>query len=328
MGDGRKACAGLAPAAALDAFRRRPPAPGVRGRVAKAHLLNKERAPYVFVAPFFILFGIFMVWPILYSVWLSLHDVRQLTRFTYVGFGNYLNLVQDARFHRALANTTYFAVAMGVFNVSLGFLFSLLLTARSVPGTRAARLSLFLPTLVSTVIAGAVFRLMLMDTPGGLLNHLIGYLGIAPQNWLDDNRWALKSVIALAFWRSIGLSTVYFIGGLQGLPSDLYEAARIDGASPWQQLRYLTVPLMRPIIAFVSTVTLIESYLVFTEVYVLSPAGIARDNVVSLGYFLWESAFRFFRLGYGAAVGCVMTLIIVVLSIVQLKVLGVFRSDD
>lgn len=291
-------------------------------------LISKKRAPYVFIAPFFILFAVFMVWPILYSIWLSLHDVRQLSRFTYIGLGNYLNLLSDTRFHRALVNTTYFAAVMGLFNVSLGFVFSLLLTARNVPWTRGARLSLFLPTLVSTVIAGAVFRLMLIDTPGGLLNHLVGYLGVPPQKWLDDVRWALKSVISLAFWRSIGLSTIYFIGGLQGLPADLYEAARIDGAGPWQQLRYLTIPLMKPIIAFVSTITLIESYLVFTEVYVLSPAGVARDTVVTLGYFLWESAFRFFRLGYGAAVGFVMTCIIVVLSIVQLKVLGVFKSDD
>lgn len=269
-----------------------------------------------------------MVWPIIYSISLSLHEVRQLTNFTYIGIGNYLNLLGDTRFHRALLNTTYFAAVMCLFNVLLGFTFSLLLTARNVPWSHGARLSLFLPTLVSTVVAGAVFRLMLIDTPGGLLNHLVGYLGIPTQNWLDDARWALKSVIALAFWRSIGLSTIYFIGGLQGLPTDLYEAARIDGAGSWQQLRYLTIPLMKPIIAFVSTITLIESYLVFTEVYILSPAGAARDTVVTLGYFLWESAFRFFRLGYGAAVGFVMTLIIVILSIAQLKVLGVFKYDD
>lgn len=298
------------------------------GVIARKPLISKRSAPYVFVAPFFILFGVFMVWPIVYSISLSLHEVRQLTNFTYIGLGNYINLLSDVRFHRALINTTYFAAAMGVFNVSLGFTFGLLLTAKHVPWTHGARLSLFLPTLVSTVVAGAVFRLILVDTPGGLLNHLIGYLGFPAQNWLDDARWALKSVIALAFWRNIGLSTIYFIGGLQGLPSDLYEAARIDGASPWQQLRYLTIPLMKPIIAFVSTITLIESYLVFTEVYILSPAGIARDTVVTLGYFLWESAFRFFRLGYGAAVGFVMTCIIVILSIVQLKVLGVFKSDD
>lgn len=298
------------------------------GVIARKQLISKRSAPYVFVAPFFILFGVFMVWPIVYSISLSLHEVRQLTNFTYIGLGNYINLLSDVRFHRALINTTYFAAAMGVFNVSLGFTFGLLLTAKHVPWTHGARLSLFLPTLVSTVVAGAVFRLILVDTPGGLLNHLIGYLGFPAQNWLDDARWALKSVIALAFWRNIGLSTIYFIGGLQGLPSDLYEAARIDGASPWQQLRYLTIPLMKPIIAFVSTITLIESYLVFTEVYILSPAGIARDTVVTLGYFLWESAFRFFRLGYGAAVGFVMTCIIVILSIVQLKVLGVFKSDD
>ncbi|MGI6565773.1 MAG: sugar ABC transporter permease [Firmicutes bacterium] len=292
------------------------------------HILTKKTAPYIFISPFFILFAIFMVYPIIYSVVLSFHDVKQLSQLSYIGLDNYKLLFDTPRFYRALSNTTYYAVGMCLLNVIIGFVIALMLTWKHVPGTSIYRTSVFLPVLVSTVIAGAVFRLILVDTEGGFLNYLIGHFGMRPQNWLDSPRWALKSVLALGFWRSLGLSTVYFIGGFQGLPDELYEAAHIDGASPMQQLWYLTIPLMRPIIAFVSIVTLIQAYLVFTEVFVLNPSGgSARDTVVTLGYYLYESAFRFFKLGYGASVGVVMTLIIVVLSILQLKLLGVFQND-
>lgn len=292
------------------------------------HILTKRTAPYIFISPFFILFAIFMVYPIIYSVVLSFHDVRQLSQLNFTGLANYKLLFNTSRFYRALSNTTYYAVGMCLLNVLIGFVIGLMLTWRRVPGTSFYRASVFLPVLVSTVIAGAVIRLILVDTEGGFLNYLIGHFGIPPQNWLDSPRWALKSVMALGFWRSLGLSTVYFIGGFQSLPEDLYEAAHIDGANPFQQLWYLTIPLMRPIIAFVSIVTLIQAYLVFTEVFVLNPSGgSARDTVVTLGYYLYESAFRFFKLGYGAAVGVIMTSIIIVLSVVQLRLLGVFQND-
>lgn len=294
----------------------------------RKHIITKRSAPYIFVSPFFVLFAIFMVFPIVYSVVLSFHDVRQLSQLNFVGLDNYKLLCNTPRFFRALSNTTYYAVGMCLLNVTIGFLLGLMLTWKRVPGTSIYRTCVFLPVLVSTVIAGAVFRLILVDTEGGFLNYLVGHLGVPVQNWLDSSRWALKSVMALGFWRSIGLSTIYFIGGFQGLPHDLYEAAHIDGANTLQQLRYLTIPLMRPIIAFVSIVTLIQAYLVFTEVFVLNPSGgSARDTVVTLGYYLYESGFRFFKLGYGASIGVVMTLIIVVLSLVQLRLLGVFQAD-
>jgi arabinosaccharide transport system permease protein len=294
----------------------------------RRQVLTKKTAPYVFISPFFILFAIFMVFPIIHSLVLSFHEVKQLTQLNFIGLGNYKTLFSTPRFLRALTNTTYYAVGMCLLNVCIGFVLGLMLTSGHVPGTNFYRACVFLPVLVSTVIAGAVFRLILVDTEGGFLNYLLGYFGVPVQNWLDSPRWALKSVMALGFWRSIGLSTIYFIGGFQALPSDVYEAAHIDGANRMQQLRYLTIPLMRPIIAFVSIVTLIQAYLFFTEVFVLNPSGgSARDTVVTLGYYLYESAFRFFKLGYGASIGVVMTLIIVVLSILQLRLLGVFQID-
>jgi arabinosaccharide transport system permease protein len=301
---------------------------GSVGVFARKQIITVKIAPYVFISPFFILFAIFMIYPICYSLILSLHEFQGIASKSFVGFRNYLTLFKTQRFLYALSNTTRFAGGMLVLSVVTAFLLSLILNSKRIPGRNLFRLALFLPVLTSTVVAAALFRLILVDTSAGLLNSAIKIFGVPPQRWLLDNFWSLKSVILVACWRTLGLNTVYFIAGLQGLPYELYESAVIDGASPFQQLRYLTIPLMRPVIAFVAVITLIQSYLVFTEVFMLSPAtGSTRDNMITLGYYLYESAFRFFKFGYGASVGFVMTLIILVLSVFQLMLLGVFRKE-
>ena len=293
---------------------------------SRRQIITIKIAPYIFISPFFILFSIFMIYPIFYSLILSLHQSKGIAETVFIGFQNYVTLFKTQRFMVSLGNTSTFAGGMLVFSVVTAFFFSLVLNSKLLPGRNFFRLALFLPILTSTVVAGAVFNLIFVDTPGGLLNAFIKVFGAPPQRWLFGNFWALKSMLTLACWRTLGLNTVYFIAGLQGLPSDLYESAVIDGAGPFQQLRYLTVPLMRPVIAFVAVITLIHSYLVFTEVFMLRP-GSARDNMITLGYFLYESAFRFFKFGLGASVGFVMTVIILFLSIFQLLLLGVFRKE-
>ncbi len=297
-----------------------------RGESSRRQIITLKIAPYIFISPFFILFAFFMIYPIFYALILSLHQSKGIAETTFIGIKNYMTLFKTQRFLHALGNTTSFAGGMLLLSVVTAFFLGLILNSKQIPGRNFFRLALFLPILTSTVVAGAVFRLIYVDTAGGLLNSFIAVFGAPPQRWLYGNFWALKSMLFLACWRTLGLNTVYFIAGLQGLSSDLYESAVIDGAGPFQQLRYLTVPLMRPVIAFVAVITLIHSYLVFTEVFMLSP-GSARNNMITLGYYLYESAFRFFKFGLGASVGFVMTVIILVLSIFQLMLLGVFRKE-
>jgi len=291
---------------------------------------NLKAVPYAFISPFFVLFGIFMIWPIFYSFWMSFFDFKGIETKVFAGIANYTSLFRDTRFLRALLNTSIFAAGMVFLSVFAGFLLSLVLNSRATAGRNIFRLMFFLPILTSTIVAGAVFKLIFLDTSAGLLNHLLGLMGGLPKKWLFDDVLAIQCVIVLGFWRRLGLNIMYFIAGLQGLDPELYEAAVIDGAGPTQQLRYLTVPLMRPIIAFVVTITLIYAYLAFDEVFVLSPLGAmesAMNNIVTLGYFLYETAFQRFKFGLGAATGFVMTLIIMVLSLIQLKLLGVFKSE-
>ncbi|UCF95794.1 MAG: sugar ABC transporter permease [Spirochaetaceae bacterium] len=301
-------------------------ADSIFGRIASSQRI----APYIFIAPFFLFFATFMIWPIFRSLYMSFFDFKGIENSIYVGLENYKLLFKNERFARALLNTTYFAVGMIVFTLLISFTLSLILSSKMIPGRNAYRLVFFLPILTSIIVAGAIFKLIFLDTEAGLLNFVISLGGIPSQRWLLDEFWAINCVLIMAFWRRMGLNAMYFVAGLQSLPPDLYESAVIDGASSWQQLRYITIPMMRPIISFVIIITLIYAYLAFDEVFVLSPAGAmdsVQNNMVTLGYYLYESAFQFFKFGYGSAVGFVITIIIFGISVFQLKILGVFRNE-
>jgi len=291
---------------------------------------SQRIAPYLFIAPFFVFFAVFMIWPIFRSLYMSFFEFKGIENSIFVGLHNYTALFKEERFTRALFNTTYFAFGMIVLTLIISFSLSLILGSKLIPGRKVYRLVFFLPILTSIIVAGAIFKLIFLDTEAGLLNFIISLFGVPAQRWLLDKYWAINCVLVMAFWRRMGLNAMYFVAGLQSLPDDLYESAVIDGASSWQQLRYITIPLMRPIISFVIIITLIYAYLAFDEVFVLNPAGAmdsVQNNMVTLGYYLYESAFQFFKFGYGSAVGFIMTIIILGISVFQLKLLGVFRTD-
>ena len=287
-------------------------------------------APYLFLSPFLILFLIFMIYPIFHSLYLSLFHFKGIANKDFVGLNNYIMLFKDQRFRMALFNTSYFAVGMVVLTMIVSFPLSLVLSSNTFPGSKFYRLVFFLPILTSLIVAGAVFKLIFLDSAAGLLNSILGAVHIPPQKWLLDGLWAINSVLVMAFWRRMGLNIMYFVAGLQSLPSDVYESAMMDGATPWQNLRYITIPMMKPIISFVLIITLIYAFLAFDEIFVLNPAGAMdspQNNMVTMGFHLYESGFQLFKFGYGSAIGFMMTLIILIFSVFQMKLLGVFKSE-
>lgn len=272
-----------------------------------------------------------MVYPVFRSLILSFFSFRGLQSRTFVGLQNYVALFGETRFLNALYNTSYFAVMMIVLTMIVSFPLSLVLSSDRFPGAKFFRLVYFVPILTSLIVAGAVFKLIFLDSEAGLLNTILGFVGAKPKNWLLNDFWAINAVLIMAFWRRMGLNVMYFVAGLQSLPEDLYESARIDGANGVQMLRYVTFPLMRPIISFVVIITLIYAFLAFDEVFVLNPAGAMdspQDNMVTLGFYLYESGFQRFKFGYGSAVGFMMTAIILAFSVLQLKLLGVLKTDE
>lgn len=287
---------------------------------------RRKVVPWVFLAPFLILFLIFRVWAIIQAAILSFQNVQGIGSAEWTGLSNYVFLLNDPTFYKALGNTAYYTVGILIFLVVIPLVLATLLYSGLVNRAGTFRTTLFLPVLTSLVVVGTVFRLIL--APEGLFNDFIGLFGIPSQRWLETAQLAVPSMIIMAVWRWTGLNMIYFTSGLANISSDLYEAAAIDGASALQRFWYITVPLLKPILIFVMTLTLIGGFQLFVEPFVLwSGGGGPGQGGLSIVVFLYRTAFTSFNLGYASAIGVVLAAIIMVLSLVQFRLLGLFKKE-
>ncbi|GAC1538566.1 MAG: sugar ABC transporter permease [Herpetosiphon sp.] len=275
---------------------------------------------YAMLLPVLAIFVYIRIIPILRIFWLSFHSWDLISpEKPWNGLENYRALFQDDLFRRALRNTTVFAVATVAISVPI----SLLLAAVMAKPRRFFALYetiYFLPAITPMVPVTVAWKAIL-DPQVGLLNYLLHWVGIAPQPWLTDPTLAIVSVIMLSSWKIVGYNMIIFLVGIRNIPAMYYEAAAIDGASVWQRFRHITLPLLKPITLFVLVITTINSYNVFTQVYVLASdvQGAPGYLVRVLVYDMWENGFRFFKMGYAAAEAVVLFLIVLVFAFIQFR---------
>jgi multiple sugar transport system permease protein len=274
-----------------------------------------------FVAPALALIAAFFAAPVLASLLLSFTDfdvyaVARPDRLRLVGLENYRRLLDDPRFWLAFRNTAYFVLVGGPLSIAVSLAAALLLDARLARFRGFFRSVLFLP-VVTTLVAVAVVWRYLYHPRLGLLNHLLGYVGVDPIDWLGDPAWAMPAIILLAVWKNFGFNMVVFLAGLQSVPARLYEAARLDGAGAWQQFRRVTLPLLRPTLVFVTIITGIGYFQLFAEPYVMTQGGPAGATL-SVVLLMYEEGFRWWNMGYGAAVAFVLFAVILALTLLQL----------
>jgi multiple sugar transport system permease protein len=274
-----------------------------------------------FVAPALALIGAFFAVPVLASLLLSFTDfdvyaVARPDRLRLVGLENYGRLLDDPRFWLAFRNTAYFVLVGGPLSIAVSLAAALLLDARLARFRGFFRSVLFLP-VVTTLVAVAVVWRYLYHPRLGLLNHLLAWAGIDPIDWLGDPVWAMPAIILLAVWKNFGFNMVVFLAGLQSVPARLYEAARLDGAGAWQQFHRVTLPLLRPTLVFVTIITGIGYFQLFAEPYVMTQGGPAGATL-SVVLLMYEEGFRWWNMGYGAAVAFVLFAVILVLTLLQL----------
>jgi arabinosaccharide transport system permease protein len=283
----------------------------------------------VFMAPFLILYLVFRVYAIGQAVALSLQDIEGIGITEWTGLSNYRELFGDRTFFLALRNTTLYTVGTLLVLIPLPFVLAAVLHSGVVKRANAFRTVFFLPILASLVVVGVVFSLLL--TTDGLVNELLGLFGVPALGWLDTRELAVPALVLLATWRWTGINIIYFTTGLSNIPSDLYEAAAIDGASGWQKFWHLSVPLSRPIILFVMVLSLFGGFQLFIEPFVLFPGsgtgGGPGQGALTIVIYLYRTAFQSFRLGYAAAIGVVLAAIIMVASLVQLRLFGFFERE-
>ncbi len=296
------------------------PGGGTRTRSATR---AQGRAAWILALPFCLLFLAFTLWPVVQSLFMSFTDTRSRDLKTpfavdVVGLENYTKAFGDPVFRQALANTGYF-VLVGVPLTLTVALAAAVALDRGITRLRGVfRLGFYTPVITSIVAVAVVWR-FLLQADYGLINTVLGWVGIDGPNWLGDPHWSMPALILMATWRNFGTGMIIFLAGLQAVPWNLHEAAAIDGASAWQRFRHVTLPLMRPTILFVSVTTGIGYLQFFEEPFVMTSGG-PLDSTVSMSMYTYEQ-FGFGNYGYAASISYIIFVLVAVVTAIQFRLL-------
>ena len=266
-------------------------------------------AGWMFAGPALLVIALFFAVPVLAALLLSLTDfdiyaLANLHNLRFVGIDNYLALLVNPLFWKALGNTFYFVIVGVPLSIAVSLGAALLLQSKLGRFKPFFRTAFFAP-VVTTVVAVAVIWRYLFHTKYGLVNWGLGGIGIDPVDWLGDPNWAMPTIIVFAVWKNFGYNMIIFIAGLQAIPEDLYEAARIDGASSWSQFRHVTLPLLGPVLLLVGILTMAGYFQLFAEPYVMTQGG-PLESTVSVLYLMYEQGFKWWNLGAASAVAFVL----------------------
>jgi multiple sugar transport system permease protein len=285
--------------------------------------MSRALTGWAFALPFAALFLLFTAGPVAASLLMSLTDLGSADLLdplgvNVVGLDNYLRLFDDPKFLIAATNTAIFVVVGVPLTMAAALLVALGLNSGLIKFRALFRVGYYLPVVTSIVAISVVWR-FLLQPDSGLVNEVLGWVGIDGPNWLNNQTYALPTLIVMGAWRNLGFGMVIFLAGLQAIPKELYEAATIDGAGKWSQLRLLTVPMLRPTMLFVAVITTIGYVQFFEEPFVMTRGG-PLDSTLSMAYHTYNQ-FGFGNYGYASAMGYVLFVVVVLLSIAWFRLL-------
>ncbi len=281
-------------------------------------VVRKHGLAYLFISPILLASVVFLLIPMLTSLWWSFNDYSGIQAATFVGLRNYLELIRDDDiFHKAMWNTTIFVLLGMAIGPTLG-IFTAVLLDQKVKLQAFFRTAYFLPVMTSLVVVSTLWRVLYNQD--GLINAVAALFGAEKIGWLSDPNVALVSVVIASVWQGFGFETVVFLAALQAIPRELYEAAMIDGAGPWARFRFITLPSLRPVILFAYIVGIIGSYQVFDQIFVMTRGGPVYSTI-SIVYYLFTK-FQDLRLGYASAIAYILFIILVVFSFIQWRYFG------
>jgi multiple sugar transport system permease protein len=285
--------------------------------------MKGQHVGWLFVAPALAIIGLFFFLPAAAALVLSLtdFDIYALSdphNLRVVGLGNYAALLADPLFWQAVRNTLYFVIVGAPLSIAASLGAALLLDSRLARFKGFFRTALFAP-VVTTLVAVAVIWRYLLHARYGLINYALSGLGLGPIDWLGDPRWAMPAIILFAVWKNFGYNMIIFVAGLQTIPEDLYEAARIDGASAWGRFWHVTLPGLAPAVLLVSLLTIAGYLQLFAEPYVMTQGGPAQSTV-SVLYFMYEQGFKWWNLGTASAVAFLLFVLMLAVTLAQLAI--------
>jgi multiple sugar transport system permease protein len=285
--------------------------------------MNTQRAAWWFLAPALLVLGVFFLLPVVAALGLSLTDydlyaLADIRHLRFVALNNYWDLLHQPKFWSALGHTLYFVIVGVPLSIMVSLGAALLLNSPLVRYKTLFRTALFAP-VVTTVVAVAVVWRYIFNTKYGLLNYALGLAGIHPVDWLGNPHWAMPSIILFAVWKNFGYNMIIFLAGLQAIPRDLYEAARIDGASVAQQFRHITLPMLGPTLLMVGILTVSGYFQLFAEPYVMTEGG-PLQSTTSVLYLMYNEGFKWWNFGTASAVAFLLFVIMFAVTALMLRI--------
>lgn len=289
-------------------------------------LNSKKVVPYIFVFPFIISFVLLTLYPTIQAIIMSFQRILP-GQVEFIGVQNYQRIFNQA-FYKALSNSTIYMILTVLILVSIPIILAILLDSKLVKFKTFYRSALFIPALTSIVVAGVIFRLVFAESDSAIANQIVGFFGFEPISW-QFNAWSgMFMMVIMSSWRWMGVNVLYFLAGLQNVPKELYEAAEMDGANLFQKFRNVTLPFLKPIIIFVTTISIIGGFRVFEESYVIWQGNSPGNIGLTLVGLLYQQGIQQNDMGFGAAIGVVLLIIIFVVSIIYLVLTGAFKRGD
>ena len=285
--------------------------------------MKASSAAWLFVAPALLAIAVFFVVPVMAALLMSATDfdiygLADLRNVRFIGLDNYFHLLQRPLFWRALFNTLFFVVVGVPLSIAVSLAAALLLSSPLARFKGLYRTALFVP-VVTTLAALAVVWRFLLHTRYGLLNYGLSSLGLSPVDWLGDPRWAMPAILLLTVWKNFGYNMIILLAGLQAIPAEQYEAARLEGAGPGALFLHITLPALGPMLLMVSILTMAAHFQLFAEPYVMTQGGPAERTVTVL-YLMYEDGFKWWSLGSGSAVAFILFVFMFGFTVLQTKV--------
>lgn len=281
---------------------------------------RRTATAYLYLAPFLLLFTLFLLVPALLGIGISFSHYDILSSPTWAGLENYKRIFVDSLFRRSVVNTFYFFLLTAVPLIVLGLALALLLNQR-LRGRSLVRTIVFLPHVVMVSAVGIIW-VWILDTNWGLLNFYLQKLGVPPIGWLTNVHWSMPALAITTVWWTVNSNMIIYLAGLQDIPEELYDAAKIDGANSWARFRFVTLPMLLPVNAFVIPLTVVGTWRVFGQAYVMTQGGPEASTFV-MAQYIYLTAFQNFEMGPAAAASVVLLLITLAFTLVQLRAMKV-----
>lgn len=294
---------------------------------APSYRRSQKIVPYIFVLPFLISLAVFYLYPIIDTIVMSFQKVVP-GQTQFIGLANYRRLFSND-FLTALKNSLQYTVYTILILIPVPLILASLLTHGPKRMNNVLRAAFFMPSLISVVVAGTLFRLMFAASGKAVVNSMLAWLGLNPVDWLLGGApQAMFLMVLVAVWRWTGVNLIYFLAGLQAIPEDLYDAASIDGAGAVKRFFYITLPLLKPTIIFVTTISIFGGFSMFEESYVLWQ-GVSPNNFgLTMVWLIYQKGFQLGDMGMASAIGLVLMLIVFTLSLAVLNIFGFFRKEE